>query len=91
MRYWHVKHMQDTVIKYLKGLPDDASRFDKKLYKRYSGITNVLNKLQYDLKHGATQVDLREFLTSIRKDESFSVLGNSNGFADRLNELESHF
>ncbi|MGA9744076.1 MAG: hypothetical protein WBQ16_05625 [Nitrososphaeraceae archaeon] len=79
--------MQDTVIKYLKGLPDDASRFDKKLYKIYSGITNVLNKLQYDLKHGATQVDLREFLTSIRKDESFSVLGNSN----RLNELESHF
>ena len=91
MRYWHVKHMQDTVIKYLKGLPDDASRFDKKLYKRYSGITNVPNKLQYDLKHGATQVDLREFLTWIRKDESFSMLGNSNGFADRLNELESHF
>ena len=91
MRYWHVKHMQDTVIKYLKGLPDDASRFDKKLYNRYSGITNVLNKLQYDLKHGATQVDLREFLASIRKDESFSMLGNSNGFADRLNELESHF
>ena len=61
---------QDKVIKYLKGLPDDASRFDKKLYKRYSAITNVLNKLQYDLKHGATQVDLREFLASIRKDES---------------------
>ena len=62
MRDWHVKHMQDTqdkVIKYLKG-PDDASRFDKKLYKKYSGITNVLNKLQYDLKHGATQVDLRD-------------------------------
>ncbi|MGB8152588.1 MAG: hypothetical protein WCF97_01585 [Nitrososphaeraceae archaeon] len=54
--------MQDTVIKYLKGLPDDASRFDKKHYNRYSGITNVLNKLQYDLKHGATQVELREFL-----------------------------
>jgi hypothetical protein len=86
MRDWHVKHMQDTVIKYLKGLADDASRFDKKLYKRYSGITNVRNKLQYDLKHGATQVDLREF-----QDESFSVLRKSNGFADRLNELESHF
>lgn len=46
MRYWHVKHMQDTVIKYLKGLPDDASRFDKKLYNRYSGITNVLNNTE---------------------------------------------
>ncbi len=85
--------MQDTVIKYLKGLPDDASRFDKKLSKKYSGITNVRNKLQYDLKHGATQIDLREILasTGIRKDESFSVLRNSNGFADRVNELESHF
>jgi hypothetical protein len=91
MRDWHVKHMQDMVIKYLKGLPDDASRFDKKLYKRYSGITNVRNKLQYDLKHGATQIDLRDFLESIRKDEYFSVLRDSNGFADRLNELESHF
>ena len=83
--------MQDTVIKYLKGLPDDVFLFDKKLYKRYSGITNVRNKLQYDLKHGGTQVDLREIAASIRKDESFSVLHNSNGFADRLNELESHF
>ena len=83
--------MQDMVIKYLKGLPDDASRFDKKLYERYSGITNVRNKLQYDLKHGATQVGLREFLALIRKDESFSVLRNSNGIANRLNELESHF
>ena len=46
MRYWHVKHMQDTVIKYLKGLPDDASRFDKKLYNRYYGITNVLNNTE---------------------------------------------
>jgi hypothetical protein len=44
-----------------------------------------------DLKHGATQVGLREFLASIRKDKSFSVLRNSNGFADRVNELESHF
>ena len=25
--------MQDTVIKYLKGLPDDASRFDKNYTK----------------------------------------------------------
>jgi hypothetical protein len=33
MRDWHVKQMQDTVIKYLKGLPDDASRFDKNYTK----------------------------------------------------------
>jgi hypothetical protein len=26
--------MQDTVIKYLKGLPDDASRFDKKTIQK---------------------------------------------------------
>ena len=79
MRDWHVKHMQDTVIKYLEGLPGVASRFDKKLYKRYSGITNVRNKLQYDLKHGATQIDLKEFLASNRKDESSSVLRDSDG------------
>ena len=30
MRDWHVKHMQDTVVKYLTGLSEDASQWQKK-------------------------------------------------------------
>ena len=29
MRDWHVKHMQGTIIKYLTGLPENASRWQK--------------------------------------------------------------
>jgi hypothetical protein len=27
MRDWHVKHMQDTIIKYLTGLSENATRW----------------------------------------------------------------
>lgn len=91
MRDWHIKHMQDTIIKYLKGLPANASRYERKLYRKYGGITKERKRIHYDLKQGATSNDLMLFLKMIRKDPSFSELRNNDAFEDRLNELESHF
>ena len=30
----NTKHMQDTIIKYLKGLPEGATRYQRKIYKQ---------------------------------------------------------
>ena len=91
MRDWHVKHMQDTIIKYLKGLPENASRYERKLYKKYGGIAKERKRIRYDLKQGATNNDLMLFLKMIKKDPSYTELRNNDGFEVRLNELESHF
>jgi len=91
MRDWHIKHMQDTIIKYLKGLPENASRHERKVYKKYGGVTKERKRIRYDLNQGATNNDLMLFLKMIRKDPSFSELRDNNAFEERLNELESHF
>ncbi len=83
--------MQDTVVMYLTDLPEEASRFRKRLHKKYGGITRVRRRIEYDLKQGATSNDLMLFLKVVKKDPSFSELRTNEGFDDRLNELESYF
>jgi len=52
MRDWHVKHMQDTIIKYLIGLSEDASRWQKRIHKQYGNLAQVTKRIDYDIKHG---------------------------------------
>jgi hypothetical protein len=54
MREWHVKHMENTVIEFVTGLSTNASVWEKRWHKYYSGITNVCKQIGYDIKHGAT-------------------------------------
>ena len=83
--------MQDTVVMYLAGLSEDATRFQKRFYKKYGGITKVRRRIEYDIKQGATNKDLMLFLRMIKKDPSFIQLRNNDSFEYRLNELESYF
>ena len=89
MRDWHVKHMQDTIIKYLTGLPENASRWQKKLNKKYGNLTQVTKRIQYDLKHGVERQEVVAFLTLIKTDQSYFELRNASGFAFRLYSLEA--
>jgi hypothetical protein len=38
MRDWHVKHMEQTLVKFITGLSQDASRWQIKLNKKYGTI-----------------------------------------------------
>ena len=89
MRDWHVKHMQDTMIKYLTGLPENASRWQKKLNKKYGNLTQVTKRIQYDLKHGVERQEVVAFLALIKADQSYFELRNTSGFAYRLYSLEA--
>ena len=91
MRDWHVKHMQDTIIKYLTGLPENASRWQKKLNKKYGNLTQVTKRIQYDLKHGVERQEVIAFLALIKTDQSYLELRQTIGFGDRLYSLESGF
>jgi uncharacterized lipoprotein YehR (DUF1307 family) len=91
MRDWHVNHMQHTIIKYLTGLSENATRWQKRLDKKYGNITQVTKRIDYDLKHGVERHEVAAFLTTIKTDQSFSELRNTSGFEDRLSRLESSF
>ena len=81
MRDWHVKHMQDTIVKYLTGLPENASRWQKKLNKKYGNLAQVTKRIQYDLKHGVETQEVVAFLALIKTDQSYFELRKTSGFA----------
>ena len=91
MRDWHVKHMQETIIKYLTGLSENASRWQKKLNKKYGNLTQVTKRIDYDLKHGVERQEVIAFLVLIKTDQSYLELRQTIGFGDRLYSLESGF
>jgi hypothetical protein len=91
MREWHVKHMEKTIIKFVRGLSANANSWEKRQYKRYGGLNNICRQIHYDIKHGATIEQVLILLQKIRNDSSFSSLQEDNESMQRLNELDKHF
>ena len=89
MRDWHVKHMQDTIVKYLTGLSENATRWQRRLDKKYGNLAQVIKRIQYDLKHGVERQEVVAFLVLIKTDQSYFELRNTSGFSYRLYSLEA--
>jgi hypothetical protein len=89
MRDWHVKHMQDIIVKYLTGLSEDASRWQKRMNKQYENLAQVTKRIDYDLKHGVEKQEVLSFLNLIKTEQSYSELRKANDFCYRLDSLEA--
>lgn len=91
MREWHVKHMEQTLVKFVTGLSDDASRWQKRLNKKYGRIGRVSKRIEYDIKHGVTNKQVCSFLQLIRTEPSFSEVRTHDGSMERLDEIQAYF
>ena len=91
MREWHVKHMEQTLVKFIKGLSEDASQWQIKLNKKYGTIGSVSKRIDYDIKHGVTNRQVISFLQSVRTESNFSEVRTHVGSMERLDEMQSHF
>jgi hypothetical protein len=91
MMEWHVKHLEKVVLKFVTGLAENATSWEKRMNKRYGRINNVARQINYDIKQGATYDQVLLLLQRIRNDSSFSSLRDNNGSLERLAELEKHF
>src|SRR5215218_8432130 len=81
MREWHVEHMQKTIVKFVMGLSDNASSWQKRQHKKYNNLTN-------DMEHGVTNEEVFSFFNKVRSDPSFSSILENVGSVDRLDEVE---
>ncbi len=88
MREWHVEHMQKTIVKFVTGLSDDASSWQKRQHKKYNTLTYVRKNITYDMKHGVTTEEVFSFFNKVRSDPSFSSILENVGSIDRLDEVE---
>ena len=91
MKEWHAEHMEKTVIKYVKGLSENASNWEKRSHKKYGGFVSICRQIEYDIKHGVTDEQVIAMLDKVRNDRSFSELRKGIGSMDRLVEVEDHF
>lgn len=91
MREWHVKHMEKIIVKFVTGLSENATMWEKRQNKRYGRITNVCRQIGYDIKQGVTNEQVLLLLQEIRNDSSFSNLRMKEGSMERLDAVEKHF
>ncbi|HET7147626.1 MAG TPA: hypothetical protein VFI73_03925 [Candidatus Nitrosopolaris sp.] len=83
--------MEKTIVKFVAGLSENASSWQRRQHKRYGTITHCCRQINYDLKHGVTNEEVLSFLQKIRLDSSYSSTQNIEGFTGRLDELEKHY
>jgi len=91
MKEWHVKHMENTLIKFVTGLSEDASLWERRINKKYGRIGRVSKRIEYDIKHGVTNKQVCSFLKLIRAGASFSEVRTHNGSMERLDEIQAYF
>jgi hypothetical protein len=89
MRDWHFEHMQKIILKYISGLTETETSYQKRQHKKYGGnIGYVRRNINFDIRHGGTREEVITFLDKVRNDSSFSDIRKSEGSEERIRELQ---
>jgi predicted RNA-binding protein with TRAM domain len=91
MKQWHVEHMEKTILKYVSGLSQDATSWEKKQHKKYGSFANVCRQIDYDMKHGVTEDQVQVFLQNLRRNSMYAKVRKNDGALIRLEEVEGHY
>jgi hypothetical protein len=83
---FHVKDMELTLVKFVKGLSENATLYELGLNNKYGKIGRVQKRIEYDIKHGDTKDGAFTFLQFIRNDSNYDEDRSGKGSMGRLNE-----
>jgi hypothetical protein len=90
MKQWHLEHVEKTIKKFITGLSETASIWEKRQHKRYGTIANCCKQVDYDLKHGVTIDEVIQVLHKVKNDETFASVMQSENAILRFNEIEKY-
>ncbi|MER5176469.1 MAG: hypothetical protein ABJB76_07850 [Candidatus Nitrosocosmicus sp.] len=90
MKQWHLEHVEKTIKKYITGLSETASIWEKRQHKKYGTIANCCKQVDYDLKHGVTIEDVFLVLQKIKSDETFASVLQNEYSTQRFSEIEKY-
>jgi hypothetical protein len=88
MRDWHLEHVEKVILRYIKGLSDDATSFEKRNFKKYGNVVSCFKQIEYDMKHGVSAEEIIEVMQKIRQDDSYSEFRQIHEAVQRLDDLE---
>ena len=92
MKEWHLENMKKTVLKYVTGLSDTATSYQRKQYKKYSGnLAKVHKSIAFDIRHGVTTIEVLDFLDKVKNDLEFANIRNIESSMERLDLIKIHF
>lgn len=80
--------MEKLIVRYVTGLPADASNWQIRNNKKYGRLSNIIRNIKYDMKHGANMDQLLSLFSRIRKESFFHDLQLNKESMDRLDNLE---
>ena len=90
MTEWHVEHMKKIVIKFVTGLSENATNWEKRQNKRYGKISFVCRQIEYDIKHGVTTQQVLTHIQDIQTQSNVNILKDESSL-NRLDQLKEHF
>ena len=91
MAEWHLEHMEKTIVRYVTGLSNNASMWEKRQHKRYAKISIVGRQIEYDIKHGVTIEQVLMYIQKVGNHPTFLNMLKDEGSLKRLDELKQHF
>jgi hypothetical protein len=92
MKEWHLENMRKTIVKYVTGLSDTATSYQKRQHKKYGGnLANIHKGIAYDIRHGVRIEEVIDFLDKIRNEPEFAGIRNKEGNMERLDLIKIHF
>lgn len=91
LKEWHYEHTKKMITKYLVGLSDNSTNWEKKHGKRLTSLPFICKQIEYDMKHGISLDEVTSVIQAIRIDSEFLHIRRLEGSLDRLATLEAHF
>jgi hypothetical protein len=90
MKQWHLEHVEKAIKKFIIGLSETASIWEKRQHKKYGTIANCCKQIDYDLKHGVTIEEVFLVLEKIKSDVTFSHVLQNESSTKRFHEIEKY-
>ena len=84
MKQWHLEHVEKTIKKFVVGLSETASIWEKRQHKKYVTIANCCRQINYDLKHGVIMQEASLIMEIITSDVIFASFMHSSHSLQRF-------
>jgi hypothetical protein len=92
MKEWHLENMKKTIVKYVTGLSENTTSYQKRQHKKYGGnLANVHRNIDFDMRHGVEIQEVLVFLDKVRNAPEFSNIREIEGSIERLDMIKIHF
>lgn len=88
MKEWHLEHAEKAIVRFAMGLSTDASKFERRNYRKYGTVEGCIRQLEYDMHHGVQKSEINEIIRKMRRNKKYAKMRSVPQVIIRLQGLE---